>query len=146
MLNIRVLDRIRCSAAHGLDLRFIPALDSVRHVVAEADIIYAAVSQDLLVLRLHDGGIALAFPRFFGISAVVAAAVDVHEVEPAVHSLVSQHDVIRITGVRIYGYKRAHAADLEVGIDLMSFLNHQGRSDQLMVSCLIEGLLGIVKL
>ena len=76
----------------------------------------------------------------------MAPAVDVCKVVALVHGLIGQHDVIGIAGIGIYGDKAAHASDLEIGIDLMSLFDHQGRSHQFMVGCLIEGLFGIVEL
>ena len=145
-LYIRILDGVRCRASYSLDFRYNTALNCVRHIVAEADIVYNAFGQDLLILRLHVRGVAFPLPCLFGIGSVMTAAVDVQEVEPAVHCLVSQHDVIRIAGVGIYGNKGAHTADPEVGIDLMTLFDDQRGSYQLMVGYLIKRLFGILEL
>ena len=122
------------------------AFNCVRHIVAEADIVYNAFGQNLLILRLHVRGVAFPLPCLFGISSVMTAAVYVHEVEFSVHRLIGQHDIIRIAGVGIYRNKGAHTADPEVGIDLMTLFDNQRGSYQLMVSCLIKRLFGILEL
>ena len=145
-LYIRILDGVRCRASYGLDFRYNTALNRVRHIVAEANVVYNAFSQDFLILRLHVRGVAFPLPCLFGIGSVMTAAVDVHEVEFSVHRLIGQHDIIRIAGVGIYGNKGAHTANLEIGIDLMTLFDDQRGSYQLMVGCLIKRFFGILEL
>ena len=61
------------------------------------------------------------------------------------HSLYALHDILGITGIGIEGHEAEHAANLEIGVDLMSLLHHKGCCHHLIVGSLIERLLGILK-
>ena len=76
----------------------------------------------------------------------MSPAHDVGEYISLVHGLHSLHDVIRVTGIGIERHKTEHAADLEIGIDLMALLHDDRGGHHLIVGRLIERLLGIFKL
>ena len=133
------------TAAHAVALHLHVRPHRVGHVVAEADVIHRTGRENGLIARLHLRCGALAGPLLLRVGGVVAAAVHVAEVEPLVHGFQCHHHVVRVAGVGIVGHEGAHAADLEIRVDLVAFRHHHGRSHQLVVHHLIQGLLLVLE-
>ena len=145
-LDIRIGNRMRVAAYDRRTGLLYFGFYRVGHVVAETDVIRRALRQDLQIPFFHDGSGAFPLPLLVRIRAVVAAAHDIREDISLVHSLYALHDILGITGIGIEGHEAEHAADLEIGVDLMSLLHHKGCCHHLIVRGLIERLLGILKL
>ena len=122
------------------------SLYCVGHVVTEADVVHSSLGQDLRVAFFHYRRGSLSLPLLICISSVMSSAHNVGEYISLMHGLHSLHDVFRITGIGIERHEAEHAADLEIGIDLMALLHDDRGSHHLIMSRLIERLLGILKL
>src|SRR5699024_10790295 len=113
-------------------------LDGKGHVVAEADVIDAALLQGGQVLAGHVHLPALALPVGKDIGRIEPFGVDVHVIEAALHGPFGHHDVLGLAGGGIDGGHGDHTADLVGGVDLVAGLDRQGAGHQLVVGGLVH--------
>ncbi len=104
-----------------------------RHVVAEPDVIHAALRQRHFIFFGDIQREAATFKVVEQMLRILAAHVNVGEPVATMHGVHRHHHIVRGTGQRIDGAHGNHAADLQRRVDLAPRLHRQGTGHQLIV-------------
>ena len=118
-------------------------LHGVGHVVAKAEVVAGAFTQNGLIAGFHLDVEATAFPFVEHVARVVAAQLHVGKHIAFTHRFLGEHHIFRLAGEWIERHHRQHAADFHLRVDATRGFHGESAGHELMVQHLVHGLFRI---
>ena len=142
LLQVGILGAGEGIALGALDIGVIGTGGATGAVIAKADEVDGVGGQDLAVLVRHTHIDSQTLELLDGIGRVVATALDVDEEIVALVVELRLAHIARTAAVGVVATCGKHAADLDLGVDLVGDLGCPRAGDELVVGCqVLDGLL-----
>ena len=142
-LDVGILYALSEASLERLEV-FLDGSGHMAHVVAESIVVHFARCEDVQIPVLHLDLVALALPLLDDVGGIVPACLHIAEEEGLVHFLERRDLVHRAAGLGIGRGHGEHAANLEIGVDLVSLDDRLRGGHEFMVRHLIEDGIAIL--